>query len=298
MARRIMTSTTMGGWRRWINLATILGFLGILVSAGAIYFGYKGTNALQESQKKANSKLEDLDTKSVEEFPWNIIFVNEKIFAYANENQYVEKIEIYTDVIGYGMLSHNSNWNKYFQKIKTVINNNPRLKLTWHYYDDDLLKNVSENQFARFNGNPDSLASYMKSCIANLFCEECKIITYTGECQYGEKGECQRIKRIKDYATLISELDSLQKERKEDLENFKNSIKEKNRVTLRELKDNTLPFHAWFVFEKGDNVPVRGVITFPSYIGKSTERGIYTTNRDLLRTMHEILEFYLISQNF
>lgn len=285
------------------NIDIIVALISLVVGVVSIGFAVKwnsginnslselSQNATQLSQNNIelgntvqviSKNIENLPTKSVKSYPGNIDDILKDIFAYCDNNPEVREIKIYTDFVGYGLLTDNIKWNNYWGKLKSIVETYKKINVYLYFYDKNLRNEFVDKQFSYYSYSQIELNEFLKQCKNNI--EENNM-------------NCRHEKRILESITNSTDIDAV----KENLIELLN-IKEDNLKSLRDNNNNltyypirnTFPYHAWFVFEKvgtgGNTVPVRGIITFPTYQGKNTERGIFTSNKEMLDVFYQIID--------
>ena len=248
-------------------------------------------NSVGNTVERINQNLDETSTETVKVYPGNIDDIIQSIFDYCDGKDHVRALEIYTDVIGYAILTDNTRWNNYWDKITDLVNNskNKKISLKWNYYDDTMREIITDRQFSRFKGENHiiELQNYLQDCKKNILlnCESCNYAN--GTCPHLKNAkECRLINEMKDYQTLIGNLAILQKETEGNLEALKRN--KKNREIITKTWDKEFPFHAWFVIDDR-GFQIRGIITFPTHAGASTEQGIYTKHREMLNVFYKII---------
>jgi len=275
--------------------------LGIIIAVFAFLDSKSASIAIAGTLDKVNQNLDKIDrnmdeasTKNVEVYPGNIDDIIEKVFDFCDNNPHVKRLEIYTDVIGYAMLTDNHRWHNYWSKITELVNNskNKNFSLKWYYYDKDLRKIINARQFSRLKNDSTELQNFLKKTKEHLkaYCDKC---THDKDCSYADdvSKECRLVNNMKDYTTLMANLEQLQIEKESNLMALKQTKKNKEITTVP--RNSEFPFHAWIVVDN-DDIPVRGIITYPTHEGISTENGIYSKDRRFLGIQYGVMRTNIV----
>ena len=240
---------------------------------------------------KFNDIMENLSTRHINKFPDNFDEI-EQLLSCCNHDSNIQnrrKITIYTDVLGYGILSKNLHWNKLYKTMKEIIDNNKKVDVEWHFYETELRNEKLTTQFSIFKPENDPQNERLKYI---------KQVKSFAACDCDNKyPNCGRIKCDK---YIIQSLDdncghedltacciNLQNNIEKDIE----AISSKNPHLKKVCRvEKEFPFFGWFILERinGDYVPKKTIITYPNYIG-NTENGLYTENTSLLQTHYTVL---------
>ena len=237
---------------------------------------------LSISVEKTAKIVEGFPTRPVEPYPINIDDIVKEIFDYTETTDKVRKIEIYTDFVGYGMLTDNERWNNYWGEIKDIINKN-NITVDWCFYDKEMRSIQIDNQFEYYSNKPDELCDFLERCKSKVKKPQ-------------DKNEIEQIQSMTNLTSLKTLLNDLLDKKEKNLEHLQTN---NNTLTINRVK-NILPLHAWFVYEEnsdGKLIPVRGIMTYPTYEGGSTEIGYFSTNKDVLDVQSKALKALLKRQD-
>lgn len=251
------------------------------------------TSHLDEQTKKLENIIVNLETRHIEPFPDNFDIIN-GLLSYCEQNTPTfgrKRIEIFTDFAGYGILSKHSNWQKFNDKIKAIIQEG-QVEVFWCFYTGDLKKMHIEQQFNILKDSPQERQKYIKKCLSNAthLCDEPPY----PDC--GEKDNCF-VRHIHDafakkevsYDDIINLATTIEDMAEADIESLKKQGKSKLKIKKLTNEKEILPYFGWFVFEERKTFkPVQAMISFP-YYAESREEGLITKHKGIIEAFRSKL---------
>ena len=255
-----------------------------------------------EKQQKANT------SQVLNDFPKNISEITRRIKDFSsNQDTKSRKILICTDVVGYGVLSNNTDFYKYFETLRDIANNRNHYKvdIEWHFYDKVRQQEQGVRQFAAYTPDPakdtpetksQKLKLYKdyiisKKDIENIkhFCQNCSFEESTCKCAEAnyEDMTCYLIKSIKDNDPnhLSYTLNNLE------------TIMKTNLFTITPIKkyelSSFLPYFAWFFIEidkEKNEIVKEAIVSYPAYKEGSVERCLYTCYDKLVQMYYDLIK--------
>ena len=300
---------------KWVTIISIVVSIGSFLGMVVIFVIQMNESEEQsEVLGRATDLLQEVDrqqkvntTQVLNDFPENIEAITKKIKEFSNnQDTKSRKIIICTDVVGYGVLSNNTDFYKYFDTLRDIANNRNQYKvdIEWYFYDRDRQQEQSIKQFAAYTPYPTDtenikskkLKSYKeyinsKKDIENIkhFCQNCSFNPSTCKCEDDnfEEMACYIIKSIKDNdpMSLPYSLNKLE------------SIMKTNLFTITPIKKHELtaflPYFAWFFIEidkEKKETAKEAIIAYPAYKEGSVERCLYTCYDKLVNMFYDLIK--------
>jgi len=291
------------------TFALIIAAVSAILSFVSIRLANNQKDILTEHKDALKTVADGVFTKPIKKFPESITEITDFIdkgLGGTKEKPRKEKsvtLEIYTDFLGYGVLSRNEAFKHYFDVIKKYED---KQTIKWYHYNANRQKTQNERQFASFKEKEDDeenklekTRGYLKDCSDNAYsgCDK-HTCSYraSGECYYKTKAKdhkCFLIRRLQKKVNALTENKNdtcfkllveisrlLQKMVSEDAESYIPQV-EKNPLDVR------FPFFAWFILE--GETPKESIITFPAYGTMATEQGFQTSNAELVEVLRKTM---------
>jgi hypothetical protein len=254
------------------------------------------TKKMETASKEINQIIVNLETRHVEPFPDNFDVID-NLLSYCEQDTpaYGRKgIEIFTDVAGYGILSKHSNFQKFNEKIKRIINQG-QVEIFWCFYTGTLRNKCIERQFHILKNNPQELKKYIGKCLSNAP-HLCKEPQYPN-CRDREKCFVRHIhdafaKKDIAYDDIVTLAKILQGIEEENIELLTKQAGTKLKIRKLEKEDEVLPYFGWFVYEERSvSKPVQAMISFPIY-AENREEGLITKHKGIIEAFQSKLPQY------
>ena len=256
------------------------------------------TSHLNEQTKKMENIIVNLETRHVEPFPDNFDSID-NLLSYCEQSTPTfgrKRIEIFTDVVGYGILSKYSNWQKFHEKIEKIIKQG-QVEVFWCFYTDDLRNKHIEQQFSVLKDNTHEREKYITNCLLNAS-HTCQNPQYA-KSKCSDKENCF-VRHIHDvlekkdvtYDDIFNLAITLQNMEERNLELLTKDAGVK--LTIKKLKKDSeiLPYFGWFVFEERKTFKaVQAMISFP-YYAERIEEGLITKHKGIIEAFRSKLPQY------
>ncbi|MDR2293395.1 MAG: hypothetical protein LBE11_07995 [Prevotellaceae bacterium] len=282
-------------------------------------------STLNKTTQDVEAIAKHLSFGGIDPFPLGLKDVITLLAEYkktAIEEQRKFCLDIYTDVPGYAVFSHNILWNNFYDCLKNICSEQKiDFPIFWYFYSDNRLEKQIREQFNSWKEyDLDQLKKelYLRSSAERLKFKhgnaaKCRFCT-SGKCQSNNIEECEIILELKQ------EVDKLQN--KNDVPQFVenkifDAMKFLHNNAIERIKqlsgfgkvrygdkrlDENLPFFAWIILEeKAGNmkegekkhalIPVEGIVSYNYYDEKkeAIENGFRTSDHKLIRSLYDIV---------
>jgi hypothetical protein len=250
---------------------------------------------LSKQAEEMEKIIDNLETRHIEPFPNNFNFID-NLLSYCEQKETDfgrKRIEIFTDVAGYGILSKNGHWQQFNEKITKIIKE-CKVEIFWCFYTGNLRNKHIEQQFNELKNNLQERQKYIKQCLSDA-----PHLCIPPKYPCPDKDECF-VRHIHDafekedvtYDEILQLADTLQNMEENNIELL--AKQPGTKLTIKKLKEENeiLPYFGWFVYEEKETFkPVQAMISFP-YYAERREEGLITKHKGIIEAFRSKLPPY------